>query len=220
MVREKASLALSLMLAVSLLVPFAIYSAPEAEAQAGSSPNPDPTFSTTIPEIKNSVSIRPTGAITRRSDNEPVWVWNLNVIDKDWLGGKSKPATVFKLRFTVKPNDLTKILYTDNVSAGVENFNQDYLYNGENITSTEFLDLQTEIAEIPVHASIGQLENAVTRPITPPTGGGTDWIAQGESNPITLTINLRDMQSPELAKNVSRLRGSWLRSGSARTRFL
>jgi len=211
MVRGKTSLALSLMLAVSLLVPFAIYSAPEAEAQVDSGPssNPDPTFSTTIPEIKNSVSVRPTGTITRRSDNQPVWVWDLNIISKDWLGGKSKPATVLKLRFTVRPNDLTKILYTDNVSAGVENFNQDYLYNGENITNTEFLDLQTEITEIPVHASIGQLENAVTRPITPPVGGGTDWIAQGESNPITLTINLRAMQSPKLAKNASRLRGSW-----------
>jgi len=208
-VKEKASLALSLMLAVSLLVPLATYSAPRAKAQANSGSSSDPAFSTTIPEIKNSVSIQPTGTITRRSDDEPVWVWNLNVIDKDWLGGKSKPATVFKLRFTVKPNDLTKILYTDNVSAGVENFNQGYLYNGENITSTEFLDLQTEITEIPVHASIGQLENAVTRPITPPTGGGTDWISQGESNPVTLTILLRDAQSPELAKNVSNLRGSW-----------
>lgn len=138
--------------------------------QARNPANSSSSFSTTIPPIKNSVSIGPTGTITRRSDNQSVWLWDINIIDKDWLGGKSKPATVLKLKFTVKPNNLTQILYTDNVSAGVENFNQGYLYNGENITSTEFLDLQTEITQIPVHASIGRMENAVTRPITPPTG--------------------------------------------------
>jgi len=208
----KASLALSLMLAVSLLVPFAIYSAPEAKAQAGSNSDPDPTFSTTIPGIKNSVSIEPTGTITRRSDNQPVWVWNLNVIDKDWLGGKSKPATVLKLKFTVKPNDLTSIVLSGDVSA----FNENYRYLGRDITLSEITDLYSDVTEIPVHASIGALENSATRPITPPTGGGTDWISRGESNPITLTINLRCMGSPKLAKNVSKPRGSWasIRLGS------
>jgi len=109
----KASLALSLMLAVSLLVPFAVYSAPEAEAQANSGSSSDPAFSTTIPPIKNSVSIRPTGTITRRSDNQPVWLYDLNIISKDWTGGKSKPATVLKLEFTVKPNDLTTIVQSE-----------------------------------------------------------------------------------------------------------
>jgi len=201
----KASLALSLMLAVSLLVPFAIYSAPKAKAQASSSSNPDPTFSTTIPEIKNSISIQPTGTITRRSDNQAVWLWDLNIIDKDWTGGKSRPATVLKLEFTVKPNDLTSIVLSENVSA----FNENYRYLGRDITLSEIADLYSDLTEIPVHASVGQLENSATRPITPPTGRGTDWISRGESNPTTLTINLRDMQSPKLAKNVSKLRGSW-----------
>jgi len=204
-VKGKASLALSLMLAASLFVPFAIYSAPKAEAQANSSSNPDPTFSTTIPEIKNSVSIRPTGTITRRSDNQPVWLWDINIISKDWTGGKSKPATALKLRFTVKPNELTDVILSENVSA----FNENYRYLGRDITLSEIADLYSDITEIPVHASIGALENSATRPITPPTGGGTDWISRGESNPITLTINLRAMQSPELAKNVPNLRGSW-----------
>jgi len=201
----KASLALSLMLAVSLLVPFAIYSAPKAKAQADPGSDPGPTFSTTVPPIKNSVSVRPTGTITRKSDNQPVWLWDLNIIDKDWLGGKSKPATVLKLKFTVKPNNLTPIIQSENENR----FNESYRYCGRDITHSEIVDLCSDLAEMPVHASIGQLENSVTRPITPPTGGGTDWIAQGESNPITLTINLRDMQSPELAKNVPNLRGSW-----------
>jgi len=188
----KASLALSLMLAVSLLVPLAIYSAPKAEAQANSGSSSDPAFSTTIPPIKNSVSIQPTGTITRRSDNEPVWVYDLNIISKDWIGGKSKPATVLKLKFTVRPNELTDVI----LSGDVSKFNENYRYRGRDITLSEISDLYSDITEIPVHASIGQLENAVTRPITPPVGGGTDWISRGESNPITLTINLRAMQSP------------------------
>jgi len=91
----------------------------------------------------------------------------------------------------------------------VSAFNENYRCRGGKITLAEISDLYSDITEIPVHASIGALENSATQPITPPTGGGTDWISQGESNPITLTISLRDMQSPELAKDVSNLRGSW-----------
>jgi len=166
-------------------------------------PSSRSTFSTTIPPIRNSVSVRPTNTITRRSDNQPVWLYDLNIKSKEWLGGK--PAEVLKLKFTLKPNDLTSIISSENVSA----FNENYRYCGRKITLSEITDLYSDLTEIPVHASIGCLENAVARPITPPTGGGTDWISQGESNPVTLTINLRCMGSPKLAKNAPNPSGTW-----------
>jgi len=123
---------------------------------------------------------------------KPVWVWDMNVIQENVLGRfrKSGPASVYKIQFTVKPNNVTRAVEGayENLDASI--FNSDYYYRGREADLTDISALENELEEIPVHASVGSFENAVTRPITPPTGGGRNWIDLGGSNKITLTVSL------------------------------
>jgi len=149
---------------------------------------------------------------------KPVWVWDMNVIQENVLGRfkKSGPASVYKVQFTVKPNDVTRAVEGayENLDASI--FNSDYYYKRREADLTDISALENELEEIPVHASVGSFENAVTRPITPPTGGGRNWIDLGGSNKITLTINL-NKQNPGYALASGRLGShslSWTASSS------
>ena len=125
--------------------------------------------------------------------SDPVNVFDVDVKsysvedeDSDGLAEK------VKIQFTCIPNDLTHVLDEDRLA----DFRNNYYLNDKEISDSEFEDLKKEITEIPVKKiDKGSLEKTQTRPITPPTKGGKDWIDRGESNQITFTATL-DKDSP------------------------
>ena len=108
----------------------------------------------------------------------PSWVCDIETISEESLEKQGVFSKRIKIKFIVKPNDLTYIIRDNRIT----DFNASYRFKGKDITQTGLDELKNDLISIPITSAKGTLDDTKTRPISP-----HNWIDIGQSNQITLT---------------------------------
>lgn len=133
------------------------------------STNDPPTTNSFSPGYRTTVNISPTDTIQRRltrTENgraveyvgSSTYIYDVSAVD--YRDHSNKQLSKLQVKFRVTPNPLTRVLWQENYQV----FNENYFYNGDNITKAEFDNLRQELSSIPVvthHGDVGSHSRAL-----------------------------------------------------------